>query len=215
MRGRERSDRIAPLTTRFGVPCAPMRVVKTFLEGIVVTVPSAAVLYVLRNHVAVGAFVTALVAVLLLAVVYHWETKTSGSGGNMDRDDTPKVVVLSLNQQGGQTAHTIVNQAPKPTVALGKTLSDNEPDNAGHFHSRAEIVVTSPYPAANLYVEAHGASVESVELMPQRGGSFMTGHAGKREGFAFNNLQSPQGVIHIDVVSSRSEARIAFVARVE
>jgi hypothetical protein len=97
-----------------------MRVAKTFLEGIVVTVPSAAVLYVLRNHVAVGAFVTALVAVLLLAVVYHWETKTSGSGGNMDQDDTPKVVVLSLNQQGGQTAHTIVNQAPLPTVALGR-----------------------------------------------------------------------------------------------
>src|SRR5438105_5044000 len=133
----------------------------------------------------------------------------------MDQDDKPESVVLSINQQGGQTAHTIINQAPAPTATLGQTLSANEQDDAGKFHNRAEILVTSPYPAANLYVEAHGASVESVELMPQRGGAFMTWPGGGTRRLRLQQSAKPHGLVHADVVSRDHEAHVSFVTNVE
>jgi len=41
--------------------------------------------------------------------------------------------------------------------------------------------------------------------MPQRTGIVMLGHCGKREGWAFANLQSPHGMLHLDVVAGQPE----------
>ena len=181
-------------------------------QGIFVNLVAALVGILFHKHMMLALVVGIGISLVGMATVLIRERRRARPMTD-DKND-PGHVVFSINQQGGQTAHTIINQAPRPTVALGRVLSGNEKDASGKYHNRTEIIVTSPYPAGNLYVEAHGASVESVELMPMRAGMSMTGHAGVRDGFAFNNLQSPQGSIQADVVSARPESRVEFVTDV-
>jgi len=113
-------------------------------------------------------------------------------------------VVISHNQSGGVTAGTVnINAAPEPTLET-KEVFANQPAGS-EYHSRVELRVQSPYPPANLYVAVHAPSLLRMHLSPQRSGMVMMGHCGVQEGRAFQNLQQPNGVILLDIATSRPE----------
>ena len=119
-------------------------------------------------------------------------------------DEGKKISVISINQSGGITAHTVnVSAAPAPTLHA-KPVSLNQVHES-EYHSRIALTVESPYPPANLYIVVSAPSVKSINLMPQRTGIVMMGHSGTREGWAFTNLQSPYGLIHLDIITSQPE----------
>lgn len=112
--------------------------------------------------------------------------------------------VTSINQSGGITAGTVnVNTAPEPQLHMRELFANQL--KSGRYHSRVELIVESPYPPGNLYVGVHAPSIVSMDLAPQRTGAVMMGNCGMRDGFAFANLQSPYGRIHLDVVTTQSE----------
>lgn len=118
------------------------------------------------------------------------------------RDST---VVTSVNQSGGITAaHVTVNQAPDPDLSARELFVNQKSGN--QYHSRLELTILSPYPPANLMVKVHAPSIVSAELNPQRGGMVMKGHSGRRDGWAFDNLQAPSGRIHLDIVTQHPES---------
>jgi hypothetical protein len=115
----------------------------------------------------------------------------------------PKVVsrgndnVISVNQSGGVTAGTYVNQAPKPQL---KQISSQRARNTDGTYTASSLVeVVSPYPPANLYIQANAEDILDLECISQRPGVRMTGHSGKRPGYCFTNLVSPSGKYMIKV----------------
>ncbi|MFY9552524.1 MAG: hypothetical protein WAU32_15365 [Thermoanaerobaculia bacterium] len=113
-------------------------------------------------------------------------------------------IVISHNQSGGITAGTVnVQQAPEPTIAVRELFLNQATGN--EFQTRVELRVDSPYPPANLYVGVRAPSIRRIALVPQRTGLVMKGHCGTRDGFAFENLQQPYGLIHLDIVTGKPE----------
>lgn len=108
--------------------------------------------------------------------------------------------VVSINQQGGITAHT-VNQAPSPKLNI---LSHSSTAEGAWYKTTVVIEIVAPYPAANLYLEAVSNGIETFDVAPMRTGGFMFGHTGKRAGFCFTNVQQAYGRYTL-TVRSRSE----------
>lgn len=107
-------------------------------------------------------------------------------------------IVISHNQSGGITAGKVtIDAAPEPKLSM-KEVFLNQPGN-GEYHTRLELMVDSPYPAGNLFVEVRAASIKRIDLAPQRSGVVITGHSGTRDGLAFTNLQSPYGRIFLEI----------------
>src|SRR5688572_6874711 len=74
-----------------------------------------------------------------------------------------KISIISINQSGGITAHTVnINQAPTPTLKA-RTLFLNQ-SRGSEYHSRIELIVESPYPPANLYVAVAAPSIVSIDF---------------------------------------------------
>ncbi len=112
--------------------------------------------------------------------------------------------VTSVNQSGGITAGTVnVNATPEPQLHMREIYANKS--EGSRYLTRIEITVESPYPPGNLFVGVRAPSVISMDLSPQRSGAVIKGHCGSRDGFAFANLQSPYGRIHLDIVSGAPE----------
>ncbi len=114
---------------------------------------------------------------------------------------TVKNSVVSINQQGGITAHT-VNQAPAPELRI---LSQSAITEGEWSKTTAAIEVVAPYPVANLYIEAASDGIEEFDVVPTRSGAFTFGPTGKRTGFFFTNVQQAYGRYNL-IVRSRSKA---------
>lgn len=122
----------------------------------------------------------------------------------MAENNDEKISVISINQSGGITAHTVnINATPAPTLNA-QPLFLNQPCGS-EYHSRVALTIQSPYPPGNLYVAVSAPSVKSINLMPDRTGIVMFGHCGTRQGMAFANLQSPYGLIHLDIITGKPE----------
>jgi len=123
-----------------------------------------------------------------------------------DKDDS-KVEVTSYNQSGGITAQNVtinnISKIPSPTLQ-GKVIYLNQP-NEGKFRTRIELSLISPYPVGNLYIEVRAQTIEEMDCMPMRAGGWMEGMSGKRDGYAFTNLQNAFGNYEVHVITSKAE----------
>lgn len=152
----------------------------------------------------------AFVGTILLGVVPDiWsKVKTmSGEQAGSPAEKQPVNVlgnnnVISVNQSGGIAAHT-VNQAPPPQLRqLSTSLAEN---SDGTYTTSFMFEVVAPYPPGNLSLEVHAATIISLDMVPQRAGIHMSGHTGKRDGFAFTNLHSPFGKYLMTVRTGKQE----------
>lgn len=108
-------------------------------------------------------------------------------------------IVSSVNQSGGITAASVtVNQAPEPEIHYEEVFV-NKPTPSG-YHTRVALKLVSPYPPGNLAVQVTSPSIVSAQLNPQRSGAVIKGHSGVRGNMAFDNLQQPYGIIHLDIL---------------
>ena len=112
--------------------------------------------------------------------------------------------MVSQNQSGGITAGTVnINAAPEPELE-SSVVFENRPVAEG-YHTRAELVVDSPYPPANLRLIVHAPTILRIQLRPQRTGVAMYGHSGLRPGLAFTNLKQPEGRLSLDIFTREPE----------
>lgn len=109
--------------------------------------------------------------------------------------------VVSINQQGGITAHT-VNQAPAPEL---KILSQSNSSEGQWSKTKIVVEVIAPYPVANLYLEAHSDEIEEFDVAPMRSGIASFGLTGKRPGFCFTNVQQAHGKY---TLTARSKSKV-------
>ena len=121
-----------------------------------------------------------------------------GDGGGVS------VNVTSHNQQGGVTAHTI-NQAPAPEIQI---IRQSVAAEGEWCVANLVIEVVTPYPAANLYLEARSEGIEEFDVSPMRGGMFSFGHTGKREGFCFTNVQQAYGEYSLTIRSKSKNVQL-------
>ncbi len=154
------------------------------------------------------------VAAPTAAAPAHPPQADAGSRGSKERGSSaPTVIVhgnnavISQGQTGGITAQSVIispaQSSRDATLRIGTVKQEARPD--GLFQTSGTFLVESPFPVANLYIEVHGQSIESLEVRPNRGGVFITGHSGKREGFAFTNIPNASGQYELRVVSKVAE----------
>lgn len=123
----------------------------------------------------------------------------------MSNEDNSKVQVTSFNQSGGITAQNVtISNTPPPTLQVTKEVLLNQPQN-GKYLTRVEFTLVTPYPIGNLYLEARAQTVEEIDCLPMRTGGWMTGHSGKRDGFAFTNIPNAYGNYQLDVITSQPD----------
>ena len=131
-----------------------------------------------------------------------WKRKEN-SMPDHSNSEPPRINVTSIEQQGGITAG-VVNIQPEsePTI----TLSDTQyrQTDSGHLHE-AMLRIDSRYPIPELRIVARANSIQSFDVVPQRGGMHMSGHSGKREGYHFTTLQYASGNYRVKVVTSEPE----------
>lgn len=96
-----------------------------------------------------------------------------------------------------------INEFPEPKFDL-KLISANLPQN-NLFETKALLTIDSKTALKNLYLEARAPSIVSLEAGAQRTGMFMTGHTGKRDGFAFTNLPDAWGQYMLKILSQKPE----------
>jgi hypothetical protein len=72
------------------------------------------------------------------------------------------------------------------------------------------IEIIAPYPPANLYLEARSPTLIAFNVAPQRGGVHQSGHTGKREGFAFTNIQHPSGRYLVTVKAASRDVKLKY-----
>jgi len=113
-------------------------------------------------------------------------------------------VVVSVNQQGGITAHTVVQQAPEPDLQISE-VSANRLESDGLYHSYVVVTVIAPYPVGNLALEVHAATIRSMDVNPMRSGIFMQGHSGTREGHCFTNIPQASRSYRLDLTTAKPE----------
>lgn len=106
---------------------------------------------------------------------------------NIKVDNSPNAVI-QINNNGDN----IVNQnIPEPKFIFeskGINILSN-----GIYITEGILTIDCKVALKNLYLESHNKSIISFEVIPQRGGLYMTGHSGKREGFIFKNLPGASG----------------------
>ncbi|MBE7434519.1 MAG: hypothetical protein HS100_11440 [Anaerolineales bacterium] len=124
--------------------------------------------------------------------------------------------VFSQNQSGGITANNLIvnNISTNPTPVLDiKEILINQP-HEGKFQSRFELSLHTPHPVGNLYIGVRASQIEKMDIMPMRLGMFMSGHAGIRDGYAFDNLQNAYGKYELRIITNKPE-RFAIEYNIE
>jgi hypothetical protein len=115
--------------------------------------------------------------------------------------------VVSINQTGGQTAHTIVNQAPEPKL---KTLSEKTEANEDGTYTHILVAeVVAPYTPGQMQIKAISPDIMALEVRPNRSGISMNGSSGNRPGYSFATVMSPFGQYTI-TVQTRTNATIGL-----
>jgi hypothetical protein len=106
------------------------------------------------------------------------------------------------NNQGiitqGQIGNNTINQAPKPDLRFGAQAVKKNAD--GTYTETLFVEIESPYPPAQLYLQANGLNIVSFEAVPQRVGMSMGGPEAVRKDFAFVTLIQPFGTYLLKVV---------------
>lgn len=110
----------------------------------------------------------------------------------MSKDkDEPKVVVQSISQSGGITAHTVnVNAAPKPSVT-SEILFVNKPQGP-QYVSQILLKIDSPYTPSKLVINVTGSSIKSIDMFPEEGGVMANHPRPKGVGFFSDLSESSQ-----------------------
>ena len=117
--------------------------------------------------------------------------------------------VVSVNQTGGITAHTVINRAAEPQIKdLGGTQTVN---TDGTFTTSVLVEVVSPYPPASLWIAARAPEILSFDVVPQRIGGARFGHSGKRADHSFTTIESPSGQYKLIVRTAR-KVKVEFDA---
>jgi len=129
-------------------------------------------------------------------------------------------VTVDVEDSPGAKTQTAINSpgatqivADKVTVFLSPKLERTltmEPVHVNKpvgdkFESLFRGKLEAPYPIPSLRVEAHGRTVQEVDLSPLRTGIVMHGHSGRREGYAFTTLQNAIGRLQLKVVTDEPE----------
>jgi len=116
-------------------------------------------------------------------------------------------VIFSQNQQGGITAQSVVinNISPFPQPSLRATEVYANKPSGGKFLTQIHLSLNTPFPVGNLYVGVRAKTVEEIELAPMRVGGAIYGHTGRRDGYAFTNLQNAYGDLQLDIISREPE----------
>jgi len=147
--------------------------------------------------VAVVGGIAAIVTILVFFDVNPWSKDMPENG------DDPTINVTSHGQQGGITAG-IVNISAEPQARISLSERTHKETETGHLYE-ALLTVDTRYLIPSLRLEAHAHSIQSLNVVPQVGGLFMTGHTGKREGFHFSTLQNVAGQYRVRVITSEPE----------
>lgn len=108
--------------------------------------------------------------------------------------------INTIGQTGG--VNVVVNnnlKIPDPKISI-KLLEKNIERDGKYFSSFLMDIETQVL-IPNLYLQANAQSIESFEASAQRSGISMSGNSGKREGFAFVNLQQAYGKYSLNIVS--------------
>ena len=134
--------------------------------------------------------------------------KTKNENNKMKDEPKPTIItpnsVISIDQKGGITAHTVnINKFPEPKFDM-KLISANVPQN-DLFETKALLTIESKTALKNLYLEAKAPSITNLEVIPQRTGMSMSGHSGKRNGFAFTNILDAWGQYMLIILSQKPE----------
>ncbi len=176
-----------------------------FAAGVVV----AAIAWALPEVLTIGPVAARWIVILgsaialgLAALAANAAMGRDGGPAPFATPSTPQIgagSVVSINQQGGQTAHTIVNEAPAPKLELARERQVKNAD--GTYTTVFMGRVVSPFPPAELVLEAHAPSVVAMDAMLDRVGIQTQGWSGKREGWCFTSIMQPTGDLEIRVVT--------------
>jgi hypothetical protein len=109
--------------------------------------------------------------------------------------------IVTFNQTGGQN---VINQAPKPELKQLHNDVRQNPDGSQTASILAEVI--APYPPGSLFIKATSPYIAALNVIPQRAGASVTGHSGKREGYAFTTLMNPFGKYIIEIQTSKPES---------
>lgn len=101
---------------------------------------------------------------------------------------------------------------PDPKITITPIQTNIERD--GKFFSSFMLDIESVAAIPNLYLQANAQTIESFDPSPQRIGVTMIGHSGKRDGFAFTNLQQAHGKYLLSIVT-RKAGEITFIANID
>jgi hypothetical protein len=118
-------------------------------------------------------------------------------------ESQPTIHVESHGQQGGITAGIVnIHGDAKPKVKLSDTTEQKTPK--GYLYE-ATLSVETQYAIPEIKVTAHAASIQSLDIVPQRSGMQMFGHSGKRDGYHFKTVLNIAGKYKIRVTTAKAE----------
>jgi hypothetical protein len=158
------------------------------------------------------------------AVVTGQADVVQGPGGTSVRNEakqnsvvqapvnSPENVVQTMSDSPGATQVAITGDvninvtntavSKEATLSLSKVVYMNK-QHGDLYHSQLQLDLVYDIPPANVYLAVHAKLVESVELASMRTGISMSGHSGKRDGYAFTNLQTPYPRLQLNIVSKQ------------
>jgi len=108
------------------------------------------------------------------------------------------VLIGPVNAPVNQTV--TVNEFPEPKFSI-KPIRKNVPEN-NTFKTEYQLIIDAKAPLKNLYLEAIAPSIINFVVACPSG---IGGHAGKREGFAFDNIPFAFGPCTLSVVTSKPD----------
>lgn len=108
--------------------------------------------------------------------------------------------VTSDRQSGGITAGKIVNQAARPQLRVVQ----QEPvvNSDGSYTTVATLDVDSPYPPAELFVQARSTSILEFDCSSERVGMMLRGWSGSRPDGSFTTINNPSGRYKLTIRAS-------------
>lgn len=145
----------------------------------------------------------------ILAFACWFLIRDGGTSVNVSVDQSPEAKVQTVVDSPGATQiiadQVTINVSPKLERKLTmEPVHVNKPVG-NRFESLFHGKLEAQYPIPNLHVEAHGETVEEVSLSPRRTGIHISGHTGKRNGYAFTSLQNAIGNLVLKVITSKPE----------
>lgn len=133
----------------------------------------------------------------------------------MANQRSENVQVTSYNQSGGITAQNVVinniSSIPQPIIQVNLENSFVNRSHNGKYISNIFFSLNSPYAIGNLYLEVRAKTIESMECSPRKGGAWIEGMSGKRDGLIFTNLQNAFGEYVILIVTSEADEEIEII----